>query len=78
MTTKFYEKFTTNQSVKRHLFDVYSGSTPRLCKIRPLLEMFGKCCVETKNEEMQCVDEQIIPYKGKHKLKQYLPCKPHK
>ncbi|XP_003369382.1 conserved hypothetical protein [Trichinella spiralis] len=45
----------------------------RLCKIRPLLEMFGKCCVETKNEEMQCVDEQIIAYKGKHKLKQYLP-----
>ncbi|KAL1284777.1 PiggyBac transposable element-derived protein [Trichinella pseudospiralis] len=40
---------------------------------QPFLEMFRKCCVETENEEMQCVDKQMIPYKGKHKLKQYLP-----
>ncbi|KRZ82437.1 hypothetical protein T08_15446 [Trichinella sp. T8] len=78
MTTNFYLKFTTNQSVKRDLFDVYTRSTPRLCKIRPLLEMFEKFCVVTKDEEMQCVDERIIPYKWKHNLKQYLPCKPHK
>ncbi|KRZ81837.1 hypothetical protein T08_15167 [Trichinella sp. T8] len=73
-----YLKFTTNQSVKRDLFDVYTRSTPRLCNIRPLLEMFEKCCVVTKDEEMQCVDERIIPYKWKHNLKQYLLCKPHK
>ncbi|KRX32579.1 hypothetical protein T05_11214 [Trichinella murrelli] len=28
MTTKFYAKFATNQGVKRHVFDVYAGSTP--------------------------------------------------
>ncbi|XP_003372746.1 hypothetical protein Tsp_11733 [Trichinella spiralis] len=38
---QFYPKFTTNQSVKRHVFDVYSGSTPEAGS--PLLEpeIFG-------------------------------------
>ncbi|KRX34205.1 Retrovirus-related Pol polyprotein from transposon [Trichinella murrelli] len=75
LTNRMHEN---DNHVKRDLYDVYTRSTPRLCNIRPLLEMFEKCCVVSKDEEIQCVDERIIPYKGKHKLKQYLPCKPHK
>ncbi|KRZ52079.1 PiggyBac transposable element-derived protein 3 [Trichinella nativa] len=75
METMRYLHFNDNSQT---ILDRDDPNYDRLCKIRPLLEMFRKCCRETKNEEMQCVDEQIIPYKGKHKLKQYLPCKPQK
>ncbi|KRZ65519.1 hypothetical protein T10_1023 [Trichinella papuae] len=44
----------------------------KLCKIQQLLEMFRKCCVEAENKEIQSVDKQVIPYKGKPKPKQYL------
>lgn len=51
----------------------------RLFKIRPLIDSlqttFKKIPLE---ESMICVDEQIVPFKGKSALKQYNPKKPHK
>ncbi|XP_046684702.1 piggyBac transposable element-derived protein 4-like [Homalodisca vitripennis] len=51
----------------------------RLFKIRPLVDAlqnkFKNIPIE---EQMLCVDEQIVPFKGTSLLKQYNPMKPHK
>ena len=50
----------------------------RLAKIRPFLESIRGCCLQIEQEEMQSIDEEMIPFKGKHNLKQYLAKKPNK
>lgn len=50
----------------------------RLFKIRPLLEFIRRTCLQFAPQQRQSVDEQIIPFKGKTSLKQYLPKKPRK
>ena len=50
----------------------------RLAKVRPLLEYTQQACLKTAPEEKQCVDEQMIPFKGRTVLRQYLPKKPKK
>lgn len=47
-----------------------------LFKIRPLLESLRKQCLLVAPEQRQSVDEQIIPFKGKNRLRRYLPKKP--
>jgi hypothetical protein len=54
------------------------GSKDKLKKIRPLLVNLRQRCTTVKMEENLSVDEQIIPFKGRSSLKQYLPMKPHK
>jgi len=48
----------------------------QLYKIRPLLDSLRKQCLLVAPEQRQSVDEQIIPFKGKNRLRQYLPKKP--
>lgn len=55
-----------------------SPNYDRLFKIRPLLSSFRKRCLEISNEEFQSIDEQMIPFKGRSHLKQYMPKKPKK
>jgi len=50
----------------------------RFYKVRPLLTMLRDACLLTEPEERLSVDEQMIPYKGKNSLRQYLPKKPKK
>lgn len=50
----------------------------RLFKIRPLLEFVKRTCLRMIPQQRQSVDEQVIPFKGKTALKQYLPKKPKK
>ena len=50
----------------------------QLAKIQPLLDMFRELCLMINSEKIQCIDEQIIPFKGKHALKQYVKNKPKK
>ncbi|XP_063216821.1 piggyBac transposable element-derived protein 2-like [Bacillus rossius redtenbacheri] len=55
------------------------GNKDKLFKIRPLYEAL--CCNFKKlpmDEQMLCVDEQIVPFKGQSSLKQYNPKKPSK
>ena len=40
--------------------------------------MLRRARLTTEPEAKQSVDEQIIPYKGKNSLRQYLPKKPKK
>jgi len=47
-----------------------------LYKIRPLLDSLRNQCLLVSPEQRQSVDEQIIPFKGKNRLRQYLPKKP--
>lgn len=47
-------------------------------KVRPLLTKLRDACLLTEPKERISVDEQMIPYKGKNSLRQYLPKKPKK
>ncbi|KRY51609.1 PiggyBac transposable element-derived protein 3 [Trichinella britovi] len=50
----------------------------RFYEIRPLIESIRKTCLEETPGELQSVDEHIIPYKGRCKMKYYNPRKPDK
>jgi hypothetical protein len=50
----------------------------RYYKVRPLLNMLRDACLLTEPESKMSIDEQMIPYKGKNGLRQYLPKKPKK
>ncbi|XP_042142200.1 piggyBac transposable element-derived protein 3-like [Ixodes scapularis] len=49
-----------------------------LFKVRPLLDELRKNMSKVAPDERQNIDEQIIPFKGRSHLKQYLKSKPHK
>ncbi|KRZ06891.1 hypothetical protein T11_5871 [Trichinella zimbabwensis] len=44
-------------------------SYDRWFKIRPLLDLFLARCKSVKSEEKQCIDESLIPYKGRCPLR---------
>ncbi|KAH8027792.1 hypothetical protein HPB51_010306 [Rhipicephalus microplus] len=50
----------------------------RLYKVRPLLDHLVAKCHEIPKSQKLCVDEQLVPFKGRSSLKQYLPNKPKK
>ncbi|XP_049816457.1 piggyBac transposable element-derived protein 3-like [Schistocerca nitens] len=50
----------------------------KLFKIRPLLSALQSSLKTLPPEEYQAVDEQIIPFKGRSGLKEYVRNKPHK
>ncbi|XP_070389363.1 piggyBac transposable element-derived protein 3-like [Dermacentor albipictus] len=49
----------------------------RLWKARPLLKNFQARCHDIEVEEHLCIDEQIVPFKGRLDIKQYVKGKPH-
>lgn len=48
----------------------------KLFKVRPLLTALQESFNRIPMDEHLCVDEQIVPFKGKSQLKQYIPMKP--
>lgn len=48
----------------------------RAFKVRPLLNIVKENFRRIPKEEKLCVDEQMIPYKGKSIMKQHMPSKP--
>lgn len=46
--------------------------------MRPLVNQLKKNMKAVAPEERQSIDEQIIPFKGRSPLKQYMKSKPHK
>ena len=50
----------------------------KLYKIRPLLDHLQKKFSEILMPQMLCVDEQVVPLKGKSSMKNYIPSKLHK
>lgn len=50
----------------------------KLFKVRPVIDHLQKKFRALPKTQFLCVDEQIVPFKGKSGLKQYNPKKPHK
>ncbi|XP_050041158.1 piggyBac transposable element-derived protein 3-like [Dermacentor andersoni] len=50
----------------------------KLHKLRPLLNKLLEQLKIIPREEKLCIDEQIVPFKGRSSLKQYNPKKPHR
>ncbi|XP_057338431.1 piggyBac transposable element-derived protein 3-like [Microplitis mediator] len=83
-----YDVMTCNrfEAIKRFLhFNNNENFIPRdkdghdkLFKIRRILDMIRKRLMLVPKEEFLSVDEQIIPTKCRHELKQYNPAKPNK
>ncbi|XP_040064051.1 piggyBac transposable element-derived protein 2-like [Ixodes scapularis] len=69
-----FEKLRNNL----HIVDVNNPSTTdRLWKVRPLMDAFQKRCNELDVEERLSLDEQIVPFKGRLDIKQYIRGKPN-
>ena len=47
-------------------------------KVSPLLNRIRAAMSVVEQEEMHSIDEQIIPFKGRSRYKQYMKNKPHK
>jgi len=78
------EVMTVNrwEEIKRFIhFNDNTAAEPdgdRLHKIRPLITQIRDCLNTIPKEESLCVDEQVVPFKGRSRLKQYNKSKPHK
>lgn len=79
--------FTENMTRKRffairnnlHLVDISTrktGCKDRLFKVSPIIKLVQKRLMQLPLEENLCIDEQIIPFKGKFIAKQYIKGKP--
>lgn len=58
--------------------DQADTSRDRLFKIRPLLDLLLPKFNSIQQAQMLSVDEQMIPFKGRSSLRQYIPSKPYK
>jgi len=70
-----YLHFSDNSKVVTNRDD---ANYDRFNKVRPLLNMLREACQKLEPEEKISVDKQMIPFKGKNKLKQYIAKKPKK
>ena len=52
--------------------------TDKLYKIRPIIDALKEKFRLFSPTELLCIDEQMVPFKGRSKLKQYNPQKPKK
>ncbi|XP_008552076.1 piggyBac transposable element-derived protein 3-like [Microplitis demolitor] len=66
--------FNNNENFKSRGTDGHD----KLFKVRPLLDKIRERLLLVPKEEYLAVDEQIIPTKCRHEIKQYNPAKPHK
>lgn len=57
--------------------DIPVGNKDKFIKVRPLYDILKKRCAELPVERNLCVDEQIVPFKGHHSVKQYIRGKPN-
>lgn len=62
-----------------HLVDNEQGNSgdDKLWKVRPLLDRIRQTCLSLKQEERQSIDEQMIPFKGRTIMKQFVRGKPN-
>ncbi|OAF68380.1 hypothetical protein A3Q56_03885 [Intoshia linei] len=72
---KKYLHFANNAQL---VTDKNNPKFDRSYKISNILEMFRNACLTSPPTQINSVDEQIIRFKGKTGMKQYLPKKPTK
>jgi len=63
--------------MKTERFLHFADNTDDIRKVRPLVQELRKRYNLTTEEHVS-IDEQIVPFKGRSCLRQYLPKKPHK
>ncbi|KAK3880920.1 hypothetical protein Pcinc_014570 [Petrolisthes cinctipes] len=67
-----------NIKMKFHLTDNSQiDEHDKWSKVRPLLDHLRSKFKEIPMTEHLCVDEQLVPFKGRSSMKQYIPMKPH-
>jgi len=59
-------------------FIEYGTDIDPLFKVRPVLDKVGANCLKVEPDEKHAVTEQMIPFKGRYGMKQYIKNKPHK
>lgn len=79
----FYQHMSRNRfsAIRNHLHLVDNRLRPddcvdKLFKVRPIIEAVRQRCLQHELEENLCIDEQIIPFKGRLSFKQYIKGKP--
>jgi hypothetical protein len=63
-----------------HLVDILdkpADCKEKMYKVRPIFESVRKGCLELELEQNLCVDEQMIPHKGRIPMRQYMRGKPN-
>jgi Transposase IS4 len=75
MTQKRFCQLRNNLHLVNNL-ERPSDCKDKFFKVRPLLDTIRNRCRELAVEECVAVDEQMIPFKGRHSCKQYIPSKP--
>ncbi|XP_039287703.1 piggyBac transposable element-derived protein 3-like isoform X2 [Nilaparvata lugens] len=71
---RFYQLRTNLHVV--NVLDTPTNCEDRIHKVRPVYDSLKKRCLELDLDELLCVDEQIIPFRGKLNIKQYTKGKP--
>lgn len=77
MSLKRFEKLRSSLHFNDNLTKP-ADNTDKLFKIRPFLDAVQQNFRNVPHEQSFSIDEQMVPYKGRQTLKQYLPKKPHK
>uniref|UniRef100_A0A667WLN7 PiggyBac transposable element-derived protein domain-containing protein n=1 Tax=Myripristis murdjan TaxID=586833 RepID=A0A667WLN7_9TELE len=54
------------------------ANNDKLFKIRPIVDSLLQKFQSLPQDQMLSIDEQMVPFKGRSSLKQYIPKKPHK
>ncbi|XP_039610994.1 piggyBac transposable element-derived protein 3-like [Polypterus senegalus] len=57
---------------------INDGNYDKLFKIRPIIDSLLPKFLRLPQDQMLSIDEQMVPFKGKSSLKQYIPKKPYK
>ncbi|KAK3886696.1 hypothetical protein Pcinc_009162 [Petrolisthes cinctipes] len=50
----------------------------KLFKVRPMVDHLREKFKQLTKDQELCIDEQMVPFKGRSSLKQYVPNKPHR
>lgn len=53
-----------------------NSKTDPMYKVRPLIDLLRANFQSVPKEQYLCVDEQMVPYKGRSRVKQFIPNKP--
>ncbi|XP_049782287.1 piggyBac transposable element-derived protein 3-like [Schistocerca cancellata] len=76
--TRFFQLLRYFHVVNNQDLPEANSNRDKLFKIRPLLSALQSSLKTLPPEEYQAVNEQIIPFRGRSGLKQYVRNKPHK
>ena len=75
MSRNRWEATKSNLHIRDNNDDI---NNDKLFKVRPMLDHLRMEIQKLPMQQNICIDEQMVPFKGRNKMKQYLPNKPKK